>query len=165
MKYCAILVAAVMLAGCSISRDYSSANRVTLQFSDSSLKDCYLLSTYDEALIVSDIDPAGLKADSLLMHTMILPFRSVDRIYKQNVRTFAGTFLPTVVDIFSAQRAFRVNAFGNNISAIYEAARYSFDYMTSKSFNQFELSNKRDVEMLQTNVAQFPSGWVAPRMK
>jgi hypothetical protein len=165
MRYCAILVVAVMLAGCSISRDYSSANRVTLQFRDSSLKECYLLSIHDEALIISDVDPAGLRAETLEAHTMILPFRSVGHIYKQNVGTFSGTLLPSLFDIFSSQRAFRVNAFGNNISAIYDAAQYSFDYFTSKTFSEFELSNARDVELLRTDVAQFPGGWLAPRMK
>jgi hypothetical protein len=165
MNRCAILLVAVLLASCGISRDYSSANRVTLQFQDSSVKDCYLLWIRDEALIISDVDPAGMKADALLMHTMILPFRSVDRIYRQEPHSFAGTFLPSIVDIFSAQRAFRVNAFGSNLSAIYDAARYSFDYFTSRPLSEFELSNERDVDMLRTEVAQFPSGWSAPRMR
>ncbi|MBS1903899.1 MAG: hypothetical protein JSS75_09360 [Bacteroidetes bacterium] len=156
MRYAAILILAVMLASCGITRDYSSVNHVTLQFTDSSLKDCYLLSVGDDALIVSDIDPAGMPAEALSLHEMILPTRAVDRVYRRNHQSFAGTFLPTIADIFSTRRAFRVNAFGNNVSALYDAVRYSFEYFTSKSFSEYELTNDRDVQMLQTDVAQFP---------
>lgn len=156
-RHCAILVLALMLASCSISRDYTSPNRVTLEFRDSGLKDCYLLAVQDDALLVSDIDPAGLRSEELDMHTMILPSRAVEKIYQKREQTFTGTLIPKLADIFSARRSFSVNAFGGNLSALYDATRFTINYFTSKPWSEFVLTNERDVELLESNVAQFPS--------
>ncbi len=152
MRYTLLLIMALGLASCGITRDYSSANRVTLQFSDSTLHDCYLLSLAPDALVVTDVDPAGLRSEALSSHLMIVPARAVDRVYRRNRQSFVGTFIPTVADIFSERRAFRVNAFGTNLMAVYDASRFAYDYFTSAQWSEYELTKSEDVEMLRSAV-------------
>lgn len=157
MKYCVILVLAVILASCGLSKpEFTPVNRVVIQFRDQSVQEYYLLSVRDQSLVVSKANPCGHRLDSIIDAVKVVGFDDIEKVYRESERSLTGTFIPTLVDCFQGPSAFRVKVYGYSLIPFFNALQYTIGYLTSDKYDQFTLSSERDVHNLRTYIASFP---------
>jgi hypothetical protein len=81
--FCSVIFVFFMSCG-GIQPPSSSTNRIVIQFRDSIIRDYYLLSVRENALVVAPYQSSYFPIDSLIASASVIPFSKIEGLFKKS---------------------------------------------------------------------------------